>query len=235
MPTTSEMTESKQRLSQELVGARFGDYVITSDKKWRKRSGRQARTYVEVSCSHGSDLVLLDNLKRGEQQGCRRCYLERNTLPVLESQEERDLYYRCHSVILRCTNIGTRGYGRYGGRGVFVQKEWVDNPLLMVRYLQYLPGYSLEKQIDRANNDLGYVEGNLRWATKEEQARNKSNSQYVEYKGERIFVQDFARDYTDLSDTMVRRRLAQGWTPEEIVAWKPLPRGNRVRFGRCRT
>lgn len=105
----------------------------------------------------------------------------------------------------------------------------------MVRYLLSLPGYCLDKQIDRIDNDAGYIEGNLRWATKEEQARNKSNSQYVEYNGERIFVQDFARDYTDLSDTMVRRRIAQGWTAAEIIAWKPLPRGGRVRLGGLRS
>lgn len=41
-------------------------------------------------------------------------------------------------------------------------------------------------QIDRIDNDRGYVRGNIRWATRAENMANKSNTNRVEYKGERI-------------------------------------------------
>jgi len=51
---------SKTPLDQQLVGQKFGDYLIISSNKWRKKS----RTYVEVECPHTKDLVLLDNINQ---------------------------------------------------------------------------------------------------------------------------------------------------------------------------
>jgi hypothetical protein len=224
-------TLSSQLLDPTLLGQKFGDYVIISQNKWRRNS----RTYVEVYCPHGTDRVLLDNLKRGQQLGCKQCYLERNNLPNFRSDEERALYYRVHSVILRCTNRITRGYESYGGRNISVYPEWMDNPYNMVKYLMSLDGYSLDKTIDRIDVDKNYEPGNLQWATIREQARNKRNSVYVIYKNREVFFEDFVREYTDLSLSRARELLHKGWTAEQLAEWEPLPRGNRVRFAKLRT
>jgi len=226
----SEWTISSDRLSHRLVGAMFGDYVITSHIKWRRNS----RTYVDVKCAHGQDRVLLDNLKRGNQVGCKLCYKERNSLPVFKTDIEKSLYYRVHSVILRCTNTKTNGYESYGGKGVSVHPDWMKEPMKMVQYLMSLPGFSLDKTIDRIDFTGNYEPGNLRWETAEGQARNRSNSIYVEYKGESIFFEDFVRKHCRLSLSQARERLKQGWTAEQLAEWEPLPRGNRVRFAKLR-
>jgi len=233
--STQEWKISKKPLHQELVGKKFGDYVISSSVKWRKQCGKQVRTYVEVTCSHGTDRVLLDNLKRGAQLGCIECYAIRNNLPIFTNENQRDLYYRVRSIILRCYNASTNGYTAYGGRGIRVHDDWVTRPELMVDYLLSLPGADLSKTVDRIDVNGHYEPGNLRWATQEEQAINRRNSVYVVYLDKRMHIQDFARKHSKLSLSQTRERIKQGWTPEQIAAWSPLPRGNRVRFSKRRT
>lgn len=227
----SELVLRKNLLPQELLGKTYGDYVITSLNRWRKGKS----DFVEVKCKHKEDIVNLSNIKRGRQIGCKLCYLERNKLPIFKDQETKDLYYRVHSVFLRCYNKGTNGYVDYGGRGIKVWTKWKKNPMLMVEYLQSLPGYSLEKTIDRIDTDKNYEPGNLRWSTPREQAQNRRNSVKVNYKGEEMLLLDFIRQHSKLSVSQARDLYKKGWTLEKLATWNPLPRGNRVRFNKLRT
>lgn len=182
---------------------------------------------MEVECRHGRDRVLLDNLKRGNQLGCKQCYLERNRLPKFETEDERSLYYRIHSLFLRCENVGTHGYKQY--RNVEIYKEWRSDPLLFVRYLLGLPGASLDKTIDRIDNDKGYVPGNLRWATAKEQAFNRRDTIKVNWNDEEMAFVDFATKYTKLSPSQALNYWHEGWTPEQLVNYEPKHIGARVR------
>jgi hypothetical protein len=54
-----------------------------------------------------------------------------------------------------------------------MQQSWLENSDDFIAYVKSLPGMSTEKSIDRIDNDLGYSEGNIRWATDATQNRNK--------------------------------------------------------------
>ena len=64
-------------------------------------------------------------------------------------------------------------YPSYGGRGLTMEPEWIDS--FEAFYAEVGPrpgpGYSL----DRIDNDLGYVRGNVRWATWVEQNNNRKH------------------------------------------------------------
>jgi hypothetical protein len=62
-------------------------------------------------------------------------------------------------------------YGNYGGRGLTMEPEWVHDFAAFLAEVGPKP--SPELSIDRIDNDLGYVKGNLRWATLSQQNANK--------------------------------------------------------------
>ncbi len=71
----------------------------------------------------------------------------------------------------RCINIKAKAYKDYGSRGISISPDWVDN--FEAFYQSVGPRPTSKHSIDRINNDGNYEPGNVRWATKKEQAVNR--------------------------------------------------------------
>lgn len=72
----------------------------------------------------------------------------------------------------RCLNAQRPDFPRYGGAGVAVCDRWRDS---FESFLADMgPRPSARHSIDRINNSQGYEPGNCRWATREEQSRNRA-------------------------------------------------------------
>jgi hypothetical protein len=120
----------------------------------------------------------------------------------------------------RCTNPNSLAYSNYGGRGIEFKfpsvrafAEWVlDN--LGVRPS---PFHSL----DRIDNDRHYEPGNLRWASRSEQARNKRAYKRTK-NGERIRRLKNLRP--DLTYETIRLWIVQGVSDDEIIQRKKYAR-----------
>ena len=73
--------------------------------------------------------------------------------------------------------------------------------------------------LDRADNTKGYWKDNCRWATPKQQSSNLSNNLWLEYKGERLILSEWARRVgKDMTTLLYRYR--QGWEPEEVLYGK---------------
>lgn len=86
---------------------------------------------------------------------------------------KRKIYSAWLDAKRRCYNPEHSEYARYGAVGIFVADYWIKDPLAFYEYACKLPEISLDLSLDRVDNNMGYVEGNLRWATKAEQVRNR--------------------------------------------------------------
>ena len=70
----------------------------------------------------------------------------------------------------RCMNPKSKDYPYYGGRGITVAARWEKfENFLTDMGRRPTPKHTL----DRKNGDLGYSKQNCRWATRQEQARNR--------------------------------------------------------------
>src|SRR6187402_899342 len=61
------------------------------------------------------------------------------------------------NMIQRCHNSNNNEFHNYGGRGIFVCDEWRDNFAAFVEHIGSRP--TPQHQIDRINNDAGYLPG----------------------------------------------------------------------------
>jgi hypothetical protein len=75
------------------------------------------------------------------------------------------------SMKARCLNPSALNFKHYGGRGITVCDEWVDDYEAFLAHVGRRP--SSQHSLDRVDNERGYEPGNVRWATKTEQARNR--------------------------------------------------------------
>jgi hypothetical protein len=64
--------------------------------------------------------------------------------------------------------------------------------------------------LERIDNDGNYEPGNVRWATRTEQNRNKRETLWLTYRGKRLPLKEWA-ERTGVKYYTLRSRLAKGW------------------------
>lgn len=131
-----------------------------------------------------------------------------------ETRGRRSPEYRAWTDMLtRCTNPRARSYYRYGGRGIAVSTRWL-------KFENFLADMgrkpSAAHSLDREDYNGAYTKSNCRWATPEQQARNKSNIRPLTIDG----VTKTLAEWSIVSGTPLKRiweRLAANWTPAAAV------------------
>jgi len=88
------------------------------------------------------------------------------------------------------------------------------------------PRSSRRYSIDRINNDKGYVPGNLRWATPEEQNRNRQGTKLYPLAGEFHSLGEWAEIANIRYDTVKSRVVTYDWPLDDALGTTP-------GFGRC--
>lgn len=80
-------------------------------------------------------------------------------------------YYSWASMKNRCTNPKAKSFSKYGGRGISFVKRWEKFENF---YFDMGERPSLLHSIERLNNNKCYSKSNCIWATRTQQARNRS-------------------------------------------------------------
>ena len=122
--------------------------------------------------------------KVGEDGGCRPCANRKRSGELRKSVRKfsselppklyRKLSKAVKMAVRRCTNQDHPQWKDWGGRGIQVCREWIDDPSLFVAHLATLPGCTDEDlYLDRINNDGHYEPGNLRFVTAKQSVHNR--------------------------------------------------------------
>lgn len=121
----------------------------------------------------------------------------------------------------RCFNPNHKQWKHYGGRGITVCEEWKNSFEAFHAYVgDPDPGMSLVRY---PNNDGNYEPGNVRWASRRQQANNRrpqSNSMYVNVNGERLTISALSKRL-GVKHSRLYYQLNSGWTLERILAQPP--------------
>lgn len=212
---TAKALEGVVSRARDLNGQRFGFLVVESYVG--SRDGKGAVYQCRCDCG-ATVLVRGGRLRPGDQRACPRpaCWVElrKRLSPRAPARERPPEYAVWMSMRSRCTNPHNAAFANYGGRGIRVCAEWDSFDRFLAAVGQRpSPAHTLE----RIDNAKGYEPGNVRWATRAEQARNTRANRLVTYNGETRCVAEW-EDALGFHRNVVASRLHRGWSESEALS-----------------
>lgn len=155
---------------KDITGQRFGRLVaIRWTGKW---NARRNRLWL-CKCDCGNDHIMTPALLlsgKVKSCGCNRWTGRENYRHGYAGRKQSPIYYTWNNMLARCNNVNHTDYKNYGGRGIKVCERWHD-------FANFLADVGdrprPDLMIDRIDNDGDYEPGNVRWATRSEQMKNR--------------------------------------------------------------
>jgi hypothetical protein len=208
---------SQARL-KDITGQRFGKLVVIERAKNR---GKETFWKCKCDCGNIKD-INASKLKNGTTKSCgclvkyspNKHYTRKNPHKTHGKTNTR-IYRIYRKMIRRCCNPNEPSYKDYGGRGIAICKDWLDDFMNFYDWA-VVNDYKDDLSIDRINNNGNYEPSNCRWATKKEQANNTRKTIFLTYKGETKPASEWA-EITGIKKDTITMRKRSGWSDEKII------------------
>ena len=117
-------------------------------------------------------------------------------------------------MIRRCSIETETHFNRYGGRGIKVCDEWVDNYLEFKEWAMK-NGYDEKLSIDRIDNNGNYTPENCRWVDVKTQSNNRETNVLIKYQGVERTLKEWCT-LLNLNYNTVYYRYAKGYGIDEM-------------------
>lgn len=207
----------------DVTGQKFGR--LTALYRAKTEPGKKIKWVCKCDCGN---VTIVDSykLRHGISKSCG-CYMRETSrktirrISITHGKTHTRLHVIWTSMKGRCYSEHYDSYYNYGGRGIKVCDEWLDDFMNFYNWAM-ANGYNDTLTIDRIDNDLGYSPENCRWVTTKEQARNRRTCVYLTVDGETKTVAEWA-EITNQPDGRLRARMRQGWNDEEVVYGRDKP------------
>ena len=196
----------------ELKDQKFG--MLTVIKESEKRFAKCRSILWECKCECGNTAIVSGtNLKTGNTKSCGCITKERITnLNYNHGLSRKRVYRILISMKTRCYNKKVNEYKEYGGRGIIVCADWLNDFMNFYNW-SMKNGYSDTLSIDRIDNDGNYEPNNCRWATMKEQSNNNRHNRFITYNDETKTMKEWC-EKLNLGYNTIRLRIYNGWSTE---------------------
>ena len=122
-------------------------------------------------------------------------------------------YVLWKAMIQRCTDLNSRDYISYGGRGITVCKHWCT----FINFLEDMGEIPSGYQIDRINNNGNYCKSNCRWVTSKVNSRNKRNNHLITFNGKTQCMSAWAEEYDINYQLLWKRMCVYRWSIDKAL------------------
>lgn len=166
------------------IGMTFGEWSVMGAPE---KVGRQHAHPCECRCGH-RQFVRTSHLTSGSSLRCIRCQsakasLDRTKHLASYGGPDHATYRVWSGMRTRCLNTNQPVYKDYGGRGISICDAWnvFEN---FLRDMGRVPAIGMS--IERKDVNGNYEKENCVWATSTRQARNRRNTIWVIFEGQRM-------------------------------------------------
>lgn len=195
------------------IGYRYNKLEVLKEiDPYRLPSGQTNRAFL-CRCDCGKEIkARLSHLVRGKA-GCQCVFID-----GVKMESDNDVYIRkIYRAIKHRTSENYAEKHLYYDKGVKVCDEWL-NDFSNFYYWAKRRGLKKGLQIDRIDSDDDYNPKNCRVVSPKVNANNKSNTFYVNYKGNKIaFMLLLQQKNLEDHACAIRGRIRRGWSVEEAI------------------
>lgn len=211
------------------IGQQFGRLKVLATGKPPNSYRYQA--ICQCECGSPPRPVRIDGLTSGAVLSCG-CIRRESALT--HGMTGHLGYLRWRHMMDRCYNPRNPAYPNYGGRGITVCADWHD----VATFISQLPdGYFDGAELDRIDNDGDYRPGNVRWATRTENANNRRSIRLLTFRGETLSMRDWSRRL-GIEERLIHSRICKlGWSVDRALTEPPveardaLAKARQARWG----
>lgn len=206
----------------DLTGRRFGRLtVVGRAENYVSPRGKQATRWI-CQCDCGKKTTVVGgDLRDGSVKSCgcffRECASKFNTT---HGQSKTRLFKIWTGMKNRCYNPKNYSYAMYGGRGVTVCEEWLNDFQVFYNWAMS-NGYTEKLSIDRIDVNGNYEPSNCRWVTQKVQVINRRGIKKYSLNGEEKTISEWCEIYEKNLYKVCDRISKLGWTIEEALDLVP--------------
>ena len=153
-----------------LVGKKFNRWTVLSALPPKIQPSGQAKTIWLCRCECGTiKKVIAYGLTSAISKSCGCLMVEKIKTHGLSKHK---IYTMFNHIIQRCTNKKNKHYKNYGGRGISMCNEWINDYMCFYDFC-IKNGWNEKLEIDRIDNNGNYEPRNIRFVSHRKNNLNK--------------------------------------------------------------
>lgn len=196
-----------------MIGKKFGKLTVLEECEERNK---HKQVVYKCKCDCGNTINVVGALLRnGNVKSCG-CLHSKGR--ITHGKSYTRLYHTFKSMKDRCYRTNYKYYQHYGGRGITICDEWLNDFMTFYNWA-INNGYRNNLTINRIDNNGNYEPDNCEWVDMKTQSNNKSNCVYLTCNNKTQTVTQWA-DELRCNRSTIYMRHRKGWNDKECLFGK---------------